>query len=204
VSPKLQFLISIFIAAHLIAYGLSGTMGFSYATLFFGSLVILGMFGFFLWRWSGSKRTSTYRREMKQAIAEIKGLSLENAKKRAYLLLGESNKFKCVMARSTQDLSADLAASLQEFFSIYESVETVAGEAKLSRDAIGQSEYNEGFLRIGTNLDFTEIAVRPMEDDVYEIDGSEVSQEDLRSSQLPSIFHWVIVTSEVLYGGNEH
>jgi hypothetical protein len=80
-------------------------------------------------------------------------------------------------------------------------VEAISGEARVSRNLIDHSDYIKGLLRIGTDVDFTEIAVRPFEDSIYQIDGSEIGSEDFRASEIPSIYHWVLVTDEVLYGG---
>ena len=163
----------------------------------------LGLLGQHIQQWLERRRMSLSLRNMEQVIAEIRELNFEEARRRALPLLEDISKFKCVKGSSDQHLPYQLSGSLQQFFSTYESVETLAGEARLSRNLVGPSEYQIGFLRIGTDFDFTEIAVRPSEDSIYQIDGSEISDKDFTTSQFPSIYHWVLATVEVLYSVNE-
>jgi len=199
---KLQFGAAIIIAAQVITYGMLEVVGIAYLVTFLVLLIVIGLLGWFLWRHPSHRRANLDTKRMEQAITEIKSLSFEEARETAYKLLADTSKFKCIRASTGLQMQHRLSASLQEFFSAYESVKAIAGEAQLSRSLIGSSEYLKGFMRIGTNLDFTEIAVHPNEDHIYEIDGSEVSEEDFKASQLPSIYHWVLVIDEVLYGSN--
>ncbi len=192
----------IVITAHLIAYSMFGTIGPSYLIAFLMFLSVIGMVGGIVWRLIDYQRANHAAGHMEQAISEIKGLNIEEAKKLASQLLEDTTKFKLIQASIDLQVQYQLPASLQEFFSAYESIEAIAGEARLSRNLIGPSEYQKGFLRIGTNSDFTEIAVRPREDYIYEVDGSERNEADFAVSRLPSIYHWVLVTAKVLYGSD--
>lgn len=127
-------------------------------------------------------------------------MRVEEARQLAYQLLSNPLKFACVKAYAKLNIQVNLPRTVREVFSEYQSVRTIAGEAYLGTDVIRPAEYHKDFWRIGTNLDFTEVAVRPPADDVYEIDGSEKTEDELNGSRLPTIFHWILVTSEVLYG----
>jgi hypothetical protein len=140
-------------------------------------------------------------KKIEETVTKITQLTIEEAKAKSNVLLEDSAKFKCVRSTVSDSPAFSLAQSLMDFFSAYESVEAVAGEGIISKKMIMPSEYQRGFLRIGTDSDFTELAVRSNEDQLYQIDGSERTETDFRSSQLPSIYHWVLVTDFVLYGG---
>ena len=138
--------------------------------------------------------------EIAQIYVNVTHLTLSEAQNKANKLLEDRKQFKYVKASMPLQTAYRLPSILLEFFSMYESVETIAGESYLSRNLIGASEFQHGFVRIGTDVDATEIAIRLNEDFVYEIDGSESDEADFLASRLPSIYHWIIVTSEVLYG----
>ncbi|MBI1760796.1 MAG: hypothetical protein HYR56_05095 [Acidobacteria bacterium] len=201
-TPKPQFIITVILAAHLIAYSISGAIGITYLTAFLVCMSVLGFLGRLLWLRSSHWQTTPTAKGVVQATVSINNLSLVEARENAYNLLGDTTKFKCIRATTSFQMEYHLPASLQEFFSIYETVEAVAGDAQLSRGHIGPSAYLAGFLRIGIDIESTEIAILLGEDCVYQIDGSEVSDEDIKASQLPSIYHWVLDTAEVLYGGD--
>ena len=64
----------------------------------------------------------------------------------------------------------------------------------LNRAEIGESSLCKGFLKVGTDIDFTEIVARPHEDTVYMIDGSETEQE-LSGEGYPTIFHYIVANT---------
>jgi hypothetical protein len=138
---------------------------------------------------------------LERKVSRIKLLDIPEARRDAYHVLTVPGKFECVKADS-DFVESTFPETVREIFSKYYSIKSVAGEAYLSRDVVGPAEYGSGLWRIGTNMDFTEIVVRPNADDVYEIDGSEKSEAALSSSRLPTIFHWILVTDATLYGKN--
>lgn len=137
--------------------------------------------------------------ELEREISKIVLMTAEDARQCAFQLLSNPQRFACVRAQGELNVREKLSRTVCELFSKYESVRVIAGEAYLGTDVIGPSEYQKGFLRIGTNLDFTEVAVRPMADDIYEIDGSEENEQEFSASRLPTVFHWILVTSRVLH-----
>lgn len=149
--------------------------------------------------WKGSSRPKSLA-GMHQEVSEIKSLPLTEAKRRVIAALQDPTRFECVRDPAVETASDDLPNSVREIFSIYSSVKAVAGEAILSRENLGPSSYRSGFIRIGTNLDATELAVRPCEEPVYEIDGSDADEQELDQGGIPSVYHWILVTEEVLYG----
>lgn len=149
------------------------------------------------WNWG---RRSNELAGMHQEVSGLQALPLAEARSRALAALRDPTHFECREEPLAGGLPAGLPDSAREIFSLYSSVKAVAGEALLSRSQIGPAQYRDGFLRIGTNLDATELAVRPGEEPVYEIDGSDADEREIERGGVPSLYHWVLVTEEVLYG----
>ena len=137
---------------------------------------------------------------MHQKVSDIKGLPLAEAKRRALAALADASRFECERQPAAKGLPAELPSLARELFSTCSAVKAMAGEARLSREEVGPARYRRGLIRIGTNLDATELVVRPGEEPVYEIDGSDADIRELEQGGIPSVYHWILVTEEVLYG----
>ena len=108
-----------------------------------------------------SKSKSDFQRTYESYEKEVFRLTLDQAKQRAEPLLRNVEKFRSVESLLSQDDKRLLVLGpiLREFFSQYRFVQTVRGEAVLNRDKIQRSKINKRFLTIGTDADFTELAI---------------------------------------------
>jgi len=196
-SPRLQFFLSVLLGIGFVGYLAWDVWGVPLAISVPVAALLVGGAAVALWKWSSRSKPMS---GMHQKVAELKSLPLAEAKRRALAALEDSGRFECVREPVDGVLPGDLPDLVRELFSTYASVQAVAGEARLSRQEAGRSRYRREFLRIGTNLDDTELVVRPGEEPVYEIDGSDADARELEQGGIPTVYHWIVVTEEVLYG----
>lgn len=187
-------LLTLMIVANLIAFAFSGT-NVRYFTISITSYALL-LFVFHkvvqLFRRSAS--TGEVGKQYVQAKREVFALSHEEAAKRAEQLMADPQKFVVENARSNaMPLRKELPAELVAFLAKYESVRTVDGEFNVAWKLIGKSDFRPGFLRIGTDFDYTEVVVKPGVETIYEIDGGESGESEMTS--FPSIFHLIVLRS---------
>lgn len=131
---------------------------------------------------------------------EVDALPLQNGKEIAELILSDKEKFRCVKSTPSaheREWLKNLSPSLRGFFEKYQSVETVYGDTQINRAEIGQSEYNDAFVKIGCSTDFTDLVVKANEDSVYRIDGSEKAETDYE--RYPSIYHLIVMIDKLVY-----
>ena len=130
---------------------------------------------------------------VEEALNQIRLLSLDEAKSQGEDVLMYSTRFKCTKAELSDDAKIhNLAPCLRELFSRFAIIEAVDGEMYLSRQEIRAAEFNSEFLRIGTDFDSTELVVKPQEEIVYEIDGSEITEDQIRQASYPSVYHLLL------------
>ena len=55
---------------------------------------------------------------------------------------------------------ADAPPSIREFFGRYQRVEDIYGDTRVERSLVGESKLKHGYVRIGEEAEFAEIAVR--------------------------------------------
>ncbi|MCI0620232.1 MAG: hypothetical protein L0387_00905 [Acidobacteria bacterium] len=126
-------------------------------------------------------------------------LSIEEAKRRATSVLRDQRRFTVMVRPGVDDtLLKVLAPGLAQFFSEYESVRAVRGDLYLARNAISASSLKGGLIRIGTDIEHSEVVVKPGDEPVYVTDGTESADEELET--YPSIYHHVLITDHTLYG----
>lgn len=196
-SPRLQFLLSVLLGIGFVGYLAWDVWGVPPAISVPVAALLVGGAAVALWKWSSRPKPLS---GMHQKVSEIKGLPLAEAKRRALAALEDPGRFECVREPLDGVLPSGLPGTVRELFSTYSVVQAVAGEARLSREDVGRSRYRREFLRIGTNLDDTELVVRPGEESVYEIDGSDADEREFEQGGIPTVYHWIVVTEEVLYG----
>ncbi|HEV8582574.1 MAG TPA: hypothetical protein VGX68_26200 [Thermoanaerobaculia bacterium] len=196
-SPRLQFLLSALLAIGFVGYLAWDVWGVPLAVSVPVAALVVGGAAVALWKWSSRPKPLS---GMHQKVAEIKSLPLAEAKRRALAALEDPSRFECEREPVSGALPAGLPSLARELFSTYASIQAVAGEARLSRDELGPSQYRRELLRIGTNLDDTELVVQPGEEPVYEIDGSDADAREFEQGGIPTVYHWILVTEEVLYG----
>jgi hypothetical protein len=190
-SSALQTWSSLVLGALLLAYLTSGGNLAKFATVFTVCFLLLVLLFFGLVRLLKVSRESDEldQRIVKQ-LTEVRALSREEAEKRALRLL-DSKVYRSVENPIREDSLPWCGPALQKFFCRFEIVREVKGETSLNRSQIRASTLREGFVRIGTDMDSTEIVALPNEDTVYVIDGSEPRDQPLEES-FPTIYHFIV------------
>jgi hypothetical protein len=132
-----------------------------------------------------------------QWLDSIRRLPFEEARGRAERLLAGSAALKShQVAEGDQDRPAafgELGPETRSFFERYRRVETLTG-IELDRALINRSAVDSDYITIGNTIGDGEVAVRPLRDEVYEIDG--LPGYDPASEGFPSIYHWLIAACE--------
>ncbi len=57
-----------------------------------------------------------------------------------------------------------------------------------------------GYIRIGYGTDFIEYAIKPGKDEIFEIDGPGIPENEIQSVSYPSIYHLILILNKCLYG----
>ncbi len=130
-----------------------------------------------------------------QAREIISGLTFEEARRLAELLLADPLKFECASSPSAETISI-LAPGLQSVFSRFESIHVVDDEAYLSRreielfdrDGDGKS-WGQPLWKIGCAQRHSVALVRPHDERVFDMNDDELGEP------YPSIFHWLVWVS---------
>ncbi|MCX5784519.1 MAG: hypothetical protein NTX59_02415 [Elusimicrobia bacterium] len=125
---------------------------------------------------------------------KIAALPLAEAKAKALELLKDPMKFQCIPAKTPPE--RELPPSVRELFLVYELIEArdYPKDVRLDQKEMLASRAAAGFLSIGGYFD-EEVAIRPGEDTVYEIDCAQTGKER-KQKTFPSIFHWIVLTAE--------
>jgi hypothetical protein len=135
-----------------------------------------------------------------KSIADIVRIPHAEARKRALSTLANAQRFECIKKPLNAPVPESLPGSVRELFSMFSSVRTCNGEALLSLELVGPANSPHSLIRIGTDILDTEIAVRPGEEPVFKVDGSDEDQVELDRGGIPSVYHWILVEEEILYG----
>jgi len=151
------------------------------AFLFFGSVR-------FLARW---KKSGELYRQVEEELAAVRTLPLREAEAKALALLLDGDKYRIVEKPAPTDALYSLGPALRKFFSRFERVKEIRGETPLDRGEIGPSTLREGFIKVGTDMEHTEIVARPKEDVIYVIDGTEPEGSQLEEG-FPTIYHYLV------------
>jgi hypothetical protein len=197
-SPRFQFWSSAILGMGFIGYLASELWGVPLTISIPISALLVGAPALVLWKWSS--RRKQHFAGMHKTVSHIRNLSLPEAKSRALAALEDPTRFECRREPLARALPANLPSAVRDLLSIYASVKTVAGEAIVARERLGPARFRSGFMRIGTDQGDVELVVRPGEEPIYEIDGSEADAREIEQREVPSIYHWVLITEEVLYG----
>lgn len=191
-SLELQTWSSLVLGALLIAYLTSGRNFLKFGAVFAVSFLLLAFLFFGLVRLMRVRRESNrVYQQAAQQLAAARALSQTEAEVRALNLLSDPRLYRIVENPIRGDSLASLGPGLQKFFSRFETVREIKGETSLDRNQIGTSNLCEGFLRIGTDMEHTEIVVRPNEDTIYVIDGTEPEEVPLEEG-FPTIYHYIV------------
>ncbi|HYL84801.1 MAG TPA: hypothetical protein VE263_11245 [Candidatus Angelobacter sp.] len=199
-SLELQIWSSLALGAFLIAYLSSGRNVFRFTIVFAVSFLFLALLFFgsvrLLRVWRESDKSY---QEAKKELAAARALSQKEAQERAIALLLDGNLYRVIENPIPKDSLHSLGPELQKFFTRFEKAQQIRGDLVLNRTGIGESSLRKGFLKIGTDIDFTEIVARPDEDTVYMIDGSE-TEDELNGEGFPTIFHYIVASTPTAAG----
>ncbi|CAI4030256.1 hypothetical protein DNFV4_00684 [Nitrospira tepida] len=190
------------LCAHFIAILLVGGVSVEYLVVFGVAFVLVGLIFDLAIKVvvrSTERSLAPFKQRYDSVKARISALSLSEAKRRALTLLEDGSKFVCIRRATTEDPHLEgLPQGLKDFFGQFESVEAVEGELQLRRADICNSKFNPEFIRVGAESDFREIVVRPNEESIFVIDGSESDLYDWPRYAHRSIFHFLLLQGELL------
>lgn len=191
-SIRIQLYASLLLAAHLVAwYGLR-RFGIPYWLALGGVAAALLLAAEVLMRRPAKAKVDPFE--------QLNQLSNSEAERRARELLANPRKFAVTAGGPFERTAApDLGGAAAALFRDYSSIRSVAGELHLSRELIAPSALKPGFLRIGTDIEHTEMAVMPGADPVYELD--ELSRGESPTPTYRTVFHLIVATDEQLYRG---
>ncbi len=141
---------------------------------------------------------AAFLEELAHVYEEVRRLTMDEARHLAFSILEDEERYRVTRPESTEaqrEMLSKLAPGLREFFGHFERVQCVYADDDYNRSDIGEAAHRKGFLRVATSIEHTELVVRPGEEKVYEVDGSEETLDE--SASVPSIFHWVILTERL-------
>jgi len=139
-------------------------------------------------RW---KKSGKLYRRIEDELAAVRALSLREAEDKALTLLLDGDKYRIVEKPAPTDALYSLGPALRKFFSRFERVKEIRGETALDRGEIGPSTLREGFVKVGTDIEHTEIVARPKEDLIYVVDGTEPIDLQVEEG-FPTIYHYLV------------
>ncbi len=147
-----------------------------------------------------SARKESKGMEMEDFERTINAMPFHEVKTKAYAVLKDPTKFNCTPATNAPpDNVHRLASGVAELFTVYSSIASIRGEAKLGWNLVAPSELQPQFIRLGQDMDATELVVKSSEERLYQVDGSEETETELLANSYLSVFHWILYTSHVLY-----
>lgn len=165
--------------------------------IFLLSYLSLRFLMYICWKAHQKEAAWVESKEIRVGAPQIKKLSCPEAKIKALEVLRDEEKFLCVKDDDGLDAIEDLPGILKDFFLVFHSVAVQNADSQISRDFIGASEIDAGYIRIGITLEHCELAFRPGGDTIYIIEGSGDSPEELES--FSSIYHWVLYEKATVY-----
>ena len=131
------------------------------------------------------KSRSPVNRKAIEDIQTVRALPFDQVRQHALGLIADRRRFECITEKLSDNREIErLGPILRDFFSHFENVREVHGDFSVSRQAVGDSSLRTGFLKIGSDLAYSELVCRPGEDKVFIVtDGDHVLDG------LPTIYH---------------
>jgi hypothetical protein len=150
-----------------------------------------------LLRWR-AKESKPLLERAERLEREVSALSLDEAKRRALELVDGGRYFRAVKRSLTSEEESSLRPLPRELallLRVFATIAMIRGDQRIGRDHLGPSEQREGFLRIGLDMNFAEVAVRAGDEAIYVLaPGEEPALE------APSIHHWLILLARLSEG----
>jgi len=192
---ELQIWVSACVGGTLVAYLFVQKLTLTFAFVFLLASACIGvMVHGLIWLIVRASRKDPIFIELKKYRDEINQMTPLVAKDRAENMLVDESKFICVKATGlVPEKVAPLGKYIVELFSKYESIEVVGTADVLGWGHIGMSDVKPGYVRIGRDLDdCVEFAIKPGEEYVYELTGSEETEKDFVDNRHLTIYHWIL------------
>lgn len=191
-SLKWQVWPSFVLGALLIACLSAGRDLARFTTVFGVSFLFLALLFFGLVRMTKVWReSSNVHQQVVEQLEIARALTQEEAEKRALMLLYDVKLYRILENPELGDSLLLQGPVLRKFFLRFETVREIKGDTCLDRNHIGISALREGFLKIGTDMEHTEIVAKPNEDTIYIIDGTEPKDQPLEEG-FPTIYHYIV------------
>jgi hypothetical protein len=131
------------------------------------------------------KSQSAANRKAKEDIAAVRSLPLQEARQRALKLISDTRRFRIVLdALSSNHGIERLGPLTKDFFRRFESVVEINGDFRVSRQYIGESSIRQGFVKIGSDFEDSELVVEPGVDRVFIVTDAEHKLDG-----MPTIYH---------------
>jgi len=158
-----------------------------------------------LFEWASGESRRAFAAKMHALEDEIFRMPLDDARLQVDRLLSRSDFYsRVVLANSALSISPDLdmPQTVREFFDRYERMEELNGDGRLDRSDLGRSAIDGRFIKIGTEIESSEIVVRPGAQTVYVIDSAE--NVDSPEEHYPSVYHYILFKARLLEGKGHH
>ena len=130
------------------------------------------------------------RRKVEREIAAILALSEDQARTLAQEVIARGEGFTAKPAKSVPQLEG-LPRSVRELFTQFE--EVVSGEFWLGHAALAQDPRVIGTRKIGADMEFEELLVKPNDEGVFSSYGDAAETEPLE--RYPSVWHRIVLAS---------
>lgn len=119
-----------------------------------------------------------------------KNLTVDEARNAALEIISKGERLVAVPRDGLEAGDEQLGPVVREFFSKFSSVRTPNGGVEISMSMVQPSIYISGFISIGHSEDW-DIVVRSGMDEVFVVEGAELSEDDLEVS-FPTVYHLLI------------
>jgi hypothetical protein len=145
---------------------------------------------------------STLRRNIESDTAAIISIPYEIASDRVSQYLQDSSMFKVIRWDEYEQPKYSLPSGVMVLQKQYKSISSVRGETNINFAKITRWKVNKNYYKIGTDVMGSYILIRPDDETIYLLDGSENTEEEISDNSYPSIYHYLLVIIKDLYDIN--
>ena len=150
----------------------------------------LDFFADLLLRWR-SKESKPLLEQAERLKREVSAHSLQEAKRLTSELLADGRHVRAFRSPTSDEeevLLEPLPTELKHLLSDYAAIELVYGDQRISRGDLGASTVQAGFIKVGRDMEFAEVAVRPGDEAIYVLAPGEDP-----ALEAPTIYHWLVL-----------
>jgi hypothetical protein len=122
---------------------------------------------------------------------EVQRLSMEEAVEEALRALANRDWFEVEenSCLASNEVTAQLPPSIRSLFNKFKAIRFEYGEMMVGVDFLQFSEIGDRLIRIGTDIGFTEIVVKPQSDEIMIVDAPAYAVNDFET--FPSLQHYI-------------